>query len=386
MRKNSPEEIKIFIVALIIMFIIKNVNPYRSGVYRPYKIYYKNGVLKDEGERKWEYVSTGYKSGYKKYRYRGERKIYYPDGTLHYEIISNPTLYEKKEYYHNGILKFEGKGYEIMYERRPDSVHYRNSKSYYSTGKLKSEFNEKEEHKKYINYHRNGTISLIGTSNTIKKEYDYEGNLSTDYKHYKENNLWHKEIVTYYPNGKIETIKRYIQTEVRQLFSDDYFYNENGESLSYTPDGKLFKKDIYDKGKLIKSINYGKSLKLNGFIKFYYDSKKLYSTENWKNNLREGIAKTYYETGELRSEGSFSKGLKTGVWKTYYRNGKIESQGKYFDGFPNGKWEWFHENGTIKESGQYIFDRVKRDPVVKYGIWEGYDENGKLEYRREHSW
>ena len=66
------------------------------------------------------------------------------------------------------------------------------------------------------------------------------------------------------------------------------------------------------------------------------------------------------------------KGLKIGIWEFYDENGRLTSKGSYKDGVMVGKWKFYHLNGKIRSKGEYVDND-------KEGIWEFYGVNGELE-------
>ena len=75
---------------------------------------------------------------------------------------------------------------------------------------------------------------------------------------------------------------------------------------------------------------------------------------------------------------------KDGLWEKYYPNGNIEIKGSYFNGKKDGQWEEFYNNGGLKRKIIYKAG-LKEGLWLQYhpnsqlwGIWNYYDESGKL--------
>ena len=47
----------------------------------------------------------------------------------------------------------------------------------------------------------------------------------------------------------------------------------------------------------------------NGEVKTYYESGKLFSVANWKNDKEDGLWKVYYENGQLKVEQNYKDGV-----------------------------------------------------------------------------
>ena len=46
-------------------------------------------------------------------------------------------------------------------------------------------------------------------------------------------------------------------------------------------------------------------------------------------------------------------GVQDGLWEGFYENGQLEYRGNYIDGEPDGLWEWFYEDGRLIETKTY---------------------------------
>jgi antitoxin component YwqK of YwqJK toxin-antitoxin module len=176
-------------------------------------------------------------------------------------------------------------------------------------------------------------------------------------------------------------------------------YNTNGTpalvvegyTFLHTPDSVIFhgKFKKYDrKGILREERNY-KDGDLIGACVFYYPSSYMETKIMYKKNEKNGCYVKYYDsTGAIENKGKYDEGRRTGKWKFYHNNSKnsIKAAGnfdKISQVFQNGSDKDFDslykvtselENLGLIEFPTYFFLRT--------GIWEFFDESGKL-FRRE---
>jgi antitoxin component YwqK of YwqJK toxin-antitoxin module len=121
--------------------------------------------------------------------------------------------------------------------------------------------------------------------------------------------------------------------------------------------------------------------------------------------------KRYYQNGHLKDRGSCNPGEITpegaqqisysvaGIWEHYDSNGNLETRCSYgFNGRFNGLYESYHANGQVKDKGEYasnsyranlfkyiLFDITSHHSTDKEGIWESYDEQGRLVQESEYN-
>ncbi len=135
------------------------------------------------------------------------------------------------------------------------------------------------------------------------------------------------------------------------------------------------KKEIseYKDGILIKEMIYIKE-KIEGIVKYYYESGELKIEESWKNNQKNGIAKKYNRDGKVILEIEYKDGKETGIYREYYSNGQLKKKGEYKNGNGVGNFITYYENGQLSscyscKEGCYS------------GSCEEYYENGQLKRR-----
>lgn len=91
----------------------------------------------------------------------------------------------------------------------------------------------------------------------------------------------------------------------------------------------------------------------------------------------------YYEYGNPKLEGFLIDGNWANKLKGYYPNGKISYSGHYDSGKKFGRWEYFDENGKIEELKMYLNGILKASVKLNAdGLYEGEKkvyEDGRLE-------
>tara|TARA_B110000211_G_C14044259_1_gene538191 strand:+ start:154 stop:1758 length:1605 start_codon:yes stop_codon:yes gene_type:complete len=209
--------------------------------------------------------------------------------------------------------------------------------------------------------------------------------------------------VKYYENGGLE---------FRQIFKNGLlngpseFFHKNGEieaKVSFKDgldDG--FSEAFYDNGQLKERYN-GVKGKLNGQAKTFYKNGQLIASTQYTLGLLDPgtydffrddgsiekklrvISKDYRyvqnfsKNGIVLSEGEQKNRLKNDVWKMYFNDGILKETQEYKLGKIDGSRELFYENGILKSKGNYVNSEYSWVGMQKQGLWQFYDESGKLE-------
>ena len=135
----------------------------------------------------------------------------------------------------------------------------------------------------------------------------------------------------------------------------EYFPNGNIEREIEMIDGKRNGKIIkyYETGK-IKSIFNWKNDTIEGDAITYDTNGIVESKSQWKSDKLEGKSIFYYPNGNIVYIKNHKKGILNGQVIKYYENGKVEYTAIYKDSLFDGSYKVFFEsNGWIKESGNY---------------------------------
>ena len=145
-------------------------------------------------------------------------------------------------------------------------------------------------------------------------------------------------------------------------------------------------------GQLWKNINYKKG-KQEGLYESFYDNGQLLFRGNIKNGKIEGPCESFYFGGELNFKTNYKHGYRDGMFEDYYLRSKtIRSRGAYISLEKIEKKEIvlkierdfkfmlaYLKNKKIPTTNCSGFIRlVLRRISVKDGVWEYFDDNGKL--------
>ena len=295
--------------------------------------YWDNGKIKQKGEGIL-YRMDGTKGCHVD---SGHSEVFFENGKIKQQNEwKNKSLVKQKEWNENGgLLK------EIDF---PKYV-----KEYYDNGKIKKEMtglywsspmNVEVENGSIKEYHENGRM---------KQHSIYKEKVPYSYKEWLENGT-----LTY---------------EWNILTGDFKQYNENG-TIHLEIKGFTGKKD--------KAIE-------NGYLKMYYNNRKLQLQEHYKDN--NAISKKFwYENGTVLLEGDVSKGFH----KEYFENGKLsrDVSGKFhYEGkdliLENGSDKRWYENGTQKLENVFPkYVKLYSDKGILIKELEGtlyYDDQKKIQ-------
>lgn len=148
------------------------------------KCIYSNGkisseTLFEEGEMHglettwYRYGSLAYQQSWKKGQLHGKHKSWYVDGKVKKEGVFSNGTGTIKEYYKGGEVK--------KIEMISNSYYLLSVKEFFRNGQLKYQIDFPQKDSKYIEYHDNGVIRVIGKyldgqKDSIWTYYDKEGN------------------------------------------------------------------------------------------------------------------------------------------------------------------------------------------------------------------
>jgi len=156
------------------------------------------------------------------------------------------------------------------------------------------------------------------------------------------------EMKRFHPNGKIKAVLNFVQ----------------GSELS---DAKLFD----EAGNLIAQGKYTGQKKTGEWN--YYKDKKIVSTDNFQNGLKNGQSKRWFKTGELLEESTWKDDKLNGMYHSYFQDGKVFMECKYLQGKLNGPFNTWFADGTLELDAFYVSDLQDKD-------WLYYDNAGTVLY------
>jgi len=92
---------------------------------------------------------------------------------------------------------------------------------------------------------------------------------------------------------------------------------------------------------------------LDGLVKTFYSSGKVFEILTYSKGQREGVWKQYFETGILKTDGVFKKDTLDGKINYYHPNAKKQLEGMYTNGLRQGVFTMYEDNGKVKETLRY---------------------------------
>ena len=226
------------------------------------------------------------------------------------------------------------------------------------------------EHGKMITFRPNGEKHTEsdykdGKLNGSRTVFDYGGNVSSRHS-YKDgekhgdfedieanqtgtykNGMLHGKLIRRFLNGKIESVKHYVNNE------------EQGIREQY-----------YDTGELQHTAEM-KDGNLDGAVKFYHRNGKLKSTGNFNINRKHGMFTTWNENGQKISEGNWKDGMEDGLHTDWHPDGTKSVETTWRNGEMHGMRTEWHPNGKMSWDGWMESDR-------RSGLHRQWYENGQL--------
>lgn len=297
--------------------------------------YYPSGKIAHEDKFNSQYISS-------------ESRSYSEDGQVTYERLKseNDDTYIEKFYSTiNGKLYMQigrklvaiGKPYE------PYKIIREGLTLIYDTaGILVSEGN-------YVNNHRVGTWKIL---------YNYDSNLKNLKEVFNDDEADRVRSITYNNEGKPIGQVMDISMATGEKMWEGFLISEQPDKY----DG--FNTYYYTNGNKQKEISY-KNGKIEGVIKFYYESGKI-KEEQVVLELDDYTGQPYitnrtiwYESGQKKSESHYAE-----------KKGETE----YSQKIKYHSWIFYYENGNISKTGDYELDYKNKE----IGISKNYGEDGML--------
>ena len=206
-----------------------------------------------------------------------------------------------------------------------------------------------------------------------------------------------KEVILSYPDGKPNLVYYTEMKDSQKVLVAEENYYENG-SLRYRKDykdGKPFGlwKFYYDNEKIFAEADFSKN-EFGDNWKFYAENGTTLAESKDSIQLREvatdrspitivvGANKyqqteyQFFENFKLRTKGNLNEGKRDGKWIAWYNNGKPQSECAYVYGVAQGEQTVYYESGAVRYKGQYLNGN-------RTGLWQFFDEDGKLLYTQK---
>lgn len=235
------------------------------------------------------------------------------------------------------LYKTNDKGEKVAYH-----------KTYYSSGKLRSEFST-------INGKKQGSCKSYYENGQIKNEDNYK------------NNELDGQCKRYQLNGDYIDINEY---KKGKLYGHTQWFYESGElqsDIDYINDKRNGSVRIYDKNGVTKEFSQWKHGRINGTVFKYYEDGQLKSASEWRNGKKEGKTIAYYESGTLKAVNYYHKGSLQGYNEWYYENGKIKSSLTHKKGKKHGICKWYDIDGFLTRQVAYKNDKQEGEDIRYFG-------------------
>lgn len=159
----------------------------------------------------------------------------------------------------------------------------------------------------------------------------------------------------------------------------------NSKILTKKTNKKLMR---FSNGKVHMELEFkdGSDDILNGPFKIYYESGKLETEGEYKDNKWHGRIKDYNENGILIADAMLKNGIENGEDISYHNNGNIKQKSTKVNGEMNGLVTVYDENGTLRLEQIFVngeeTNRVRKyspDGTISYeGEKIEVDEEGLL--------
>jgi len=259
-------------------FSILKVNNVNHGII---ETYFPNGKLKSQKP-----FIYGLDNGIaKRWDYNGNLAVEVP------YVMGNRDGQVKG--YVDGILSYTDT-YEDDLSQGPYTEYYNNGKPMRITV-----YADDQKHGNADYFARDSSFMyrLVYSENVLKAYAckDAKGNFLPE----KPIDLNTKEIVCYYPDGKISG---------RMSLKNGEF---DGVSKSYHPNGKLMSERVFSNGNL------------EGVLKSYFENGNQQELITFKNDERDGLYELYFENGKKQIAGQYLAGQEEGTWSIYNQAGKL---------------------------------------------------------------
>ena len=332
---------------------VSSEGPMRDGKPDGYwKTYYVNGKIKSEGNRKNFQLDSSW--------------LFYDEAGNVTKIINYQN--DKKNGYYQEYKLVNDSGVKnvlISKELYVNDLKQGTSYYYYTSGKIQYQINYQNNLKQGngLEYDHDGMIisemvyrnDITVSKNRINR-YDRANVKAGTWKYYHENGNIKTE--AYYKNGKLNGYVKEYDEKGKLISSKRYVDNELYVENEKLDEKAIVKKEFYANGKVKATGSFKKDVPVGQHTTFSEAGEIIDS-------------KNYSATGWIKSSGiTDKKGNKQGQWKYFFQSGKVKSEGEYKNDRRIGDWVFYYENGTKEQSGSYD----KRGQEM--GLWTWYHDNG----------
>jgi antitoxin component YwqK of YwqJK toxin-antitoxin module len=142
-------------------------------------------------------------------------------------------------------------------------------------------------------------------------------------------------------------LKAYTYKDVKGVFLPEIPIDLNTkEIVCYYPDGKISGRMTLKNGEF------------DGVSKSYHPNGKIMSDRMFSNGNLEGIFKYYFENGNLQELITFENDERHGSYELYFENGKKQMTGQYIASQEEGAWNIYNQTGKLVNTIYYDNDEI----------------------------
>ena len=116
--------------------------------------------------------------------------------------------------------------------------------------------------------------------------------------------------------------------------------HKNGVYEIKDDQGKLWRKETYNEGRLIH-------------MEHYYENGQMRHRYNLQSGKKEGLYEEWYENGQLRTRCYYKNNLQHGLYEIWHSNGQISFQCNYIEGQKAGLMTEWNDRGYITQKQYY---------------------------------
>ena len=143
----------------------------------------------------------------------------------------------------------------------------------------------------------------------------------------------------------------------------------HGPSISYFPDGRVEKVELYENGEL------------KGPVRLYHPNGLVRQEYSIQGRRKEGNWSTHFTSGKIKEEGFYHLGAFEGPYRAFYPNGKLAGEAAYLDGLVHGEAREWYENGTLKTSAFFLKGLLHHERGMS--AFRSYHEDGSLKEQQD---
>lgn len=163
-----------------------------------------------------------------------------------------------------------------------------------------------------------------------------------------------------------------------------YNYRNKQWEIYYYHEGKIISPTFfYDENNNLNGIYSLNELSRSGLNLRYFKNGRVSAKQFYNDTSEARISLRYFESGNIKAKVYGKK--KNENYILFYENGSVRKTGQIHNEvfFPFGQWKEFYPNGKLKSIKHYWNSGTSNS--YKSGVWEFYDEEGKLIRKEVHN-